>query len=93
MVVTSHWPEVMKELPDYVVWLDEGEVVEEGDPETVVGKFLEHVPELKERKRVEFVNPIIKVRNLKNIIIQLKEVWSKLLMVYLSMFMREKYLE
>lgn len=65
MVVTSHWPEVMKELPDYVVWLDEGEVVEEGDPETVVGKFLEHVPELKERKRVEFVNPIIKVRNLK----------------------------
>ncbi|HEX7468686.1 MAG TPA: ATP-binding cassette domain-containing protein, partial [Methanobacterium sp.] len=29
MVVTSHWPEVMRHLSDYAIWLDKGEIIEE----------------------------------------------------------------
>lgn len=44
MVITSHWPEVMTELADKVIWLEEGQIREEGDAEEVVLKFLETVP-------------------------------------------------
>ncbi len=27
MVVTSHWPEVMRHLSDYAIWLDKGEII------------------------------------------------------------------
>lgn len=65
MVVTSHWPEVMRHLSDHVIWLDKGEVIEEGDPELVVQNFMDHVP-LPE-KMVEFKTggPIIKMEDVK----------------------------
>lgn len=65
MVVTSHWPEVMRHLSDYAIWLDKGEIIEEGDPETVVQSFMSHVP-LPEKK-VEFKTggPIIKMEEVK----------------------------
>ena len=44
MVITSHWPEVMRKLSDYVIWLENGEITHEGDPETVVQTFLDSVP-------------------------------------------------
>ncbi len=44
MVITSHWPEVMRKLSDYVIWLEKGEIIHEGDPETVVQTFLDSVP-------------------------------------------------
>jgi len=44
MVITSHWPEVMRKLSDYVIWLEKGEIIHEGDPRTVVQKFLDNVP-------------------------------------------------
>ncbi len=65
MVVTSHWPEVMRHLSDYAIWLDKGEIIEEGDPKTVVQSFMSHVP-LPEKK-VEFKTggPIIKMEEVK----------------------------
>lgn len=65
MVVTSHWPEVMRHLSDYAIWLDKGEIIEEGDPETVVKSFMSHVP-LPE-KRIEFKTgrPVIKMEEVK----------------------------
>lgn len=44
MVITSHWPEVMVELADHVIWLEDGVIKEEGDPKTVVDNFLATVP-------------------------------------------------
>lgn len=44
MLITSHWPEVMNELADKVIWLDEGEIIEEGPSQEVVEKFLKTVP-------------------------------------------------
>lgn len=65
MVITSHWPEVMNKLSDYVIWLEKGEIIHEGDPETVVQKFMDSVP-LPEKKQVERSdNPIIKMENVK----------------------------
>ena len=65
MVVTSHWPEVMRHLSDYAIWLDKGEIIEEGNPETVVQSFMSHVP-LPEKK-IEFKTggPIIKMEGVK----------------------------
>jgi methyl coenzyme M reductase system subunit A2 len=44
MIITSHWPEVMNKLADNVIWLENGEIREEGNPETVVNNFLATVP-------------------------------------------------
>ncbi|MCC7554076.1 MAG: methyl coenzyme M reductase system, component A2 [Methanobacteriaceae archaeon] len=51
MLITSHWPEVMNKLADYVIWLEKGEIVEEGNSEEIVQKFLDTVP-LPEKKEV-----------------------------------------
>ncbi len=65
MVITSHWPDVMRKLSDYVIWLEKGEIIHEGDPETVVQKFLDNVP-LPEKREAEIAdNPIIKIENVK----------------------------
>lgn len=65
MIVTSHWPEVMRELSDYAIWLDKGKITHEGDPELVVKKFLDNVP-LPEKRKVGKTNiPIIKMKNVK----------------------------
>jgi len=39
MIITSHWPEVMRKLSDNVIWLKKGEKFDEVDPEFVVKKF------------------------------------------------------
>ena len=44
MLITSHWPEIMNDLADHVIWLENGEIKEEGEPEGVVNHFLETVP-------------------------------------------------
>ncbi len=65
MIITSHWPEVMRKLSDHVIWMEKGEIIEEGDPKEVVGKFLEQVP-LPEKKEVfKTGGPIIKMTRVK----------------------------
>ena len=44
MLITSHWPEVMIELADQVIWLESGQIKEEGEPAVVVDHFMETVP-------------------------------------------------
>lgn len=41
MVFTSHWPEAIEEMADYAIWLDSGNVVEEGKPRAICEKFME----------------------------------------------------
>ena len=54
MLITSHWPEVMIELADNVIWLENGQIKEEGDPHEVVDHFLETVPVPKKPEIPEF---------------------------------------
>lgn len=65
MLVSSHWPEVMKKLSDYVIWLDNGKIIQEGDPKTVVGKFMDTVPLPEKKTSINTDNPIIKLDNVK----------------------------
>lgn len=65
MVITSHWPEVMRKLSDNVIWLEKGEIVDEGDPETVVKRFLEQVPLPEKRAEYHTGGPMIKMENVK----------------------------
>lgn len=65
MVITSHWPEVMRKLSDYVIWLEQGEIIEEGDPEEVVNKFMKQVPIPEKRDYLKTGGPIIKMEGVK----------------------------
>ena len=55
----------MENLSDHVIWLDKGEIIEEGDPETVVKSFMEHVPQPKISETFETGGPIIKMDDVK----------------------------
>ena len=65
MVITSHWPEVMKKLSDHVIWLEKGEIIEEGNPEEVVASFMEKVPLPEIKDEFEIGGPIIKMEEVK----------------------------
>ncbi len=65
MVITSHWPEVMRQLSDHVIWLEKGEIVEEGNPETVVQSFLDQVPLPEKKTEFKTGGPIIKMEGVK----------------------------
>ena len=65
MVITSHWPEIMEDLADYVIWLDDGEIYEEGNPKEIVDKFLETVPLADQVERHEHNEEEIKIENIK----------------------------
>jgi methyl coenzyme M reductase system subunit A2 len=65
MVITSHWPEVMKKLSDYVIWLEKGEIIEEGTPNEVVAKFMAQVPLPEKAEEFDVGGPIIEMKNVK----------------------------
>lgn len=65
MLITSHWPEVMNELADKVIWLDAGEIIEEGPSEQVVENFLKTVPVPEKVENPEIGEVEIKINNVK----------------------------
>lgn len=65
MVITSHWPEVMRQISDYVIWLEKGEIVEEGNPEKVVESFMDQVPLPEKKEEFKTGGPIIKMEEVK----------------------------
>ncbi|GAB6055109.1 methyl coenzyme M reductase system, component A2 [Methanobacterium alkalithermotolerans] len=65
MVVTSHWPEVMKKLSDYVIWLEKGEIIAEGNPTEIVEKFMAQVPLPEKGEEFKSDAPIIEMKEVK----------------------------
>ena len=65
MLITSHWPEVMTELADNVIWLEDGEIKEEGDPQTVVKNFMATVPIPEKAEVPEFGEPEVVMEDVK----------------------------
>ena len=65
MLITSHWPEVMTELADNVIWLENGEIKEEGEPSDVVDHFLETVPVPEKPEIPEFGEKEIIIKDVK----------------------------
>ncbi|WP_456482220.1 methyl coenzyme M reductase system, component A2 [Methanopyrus sp.] len=64
MVITSHWPEVIEDISDKVMWLEDGCVKEVGEPSEVVSKYLELVEEV-EREEAEVGEDIIRAKDVK----------------------------
>ncbi|MCL2141664.1 MAG: methyl coenzyme M reductase system, component A2 [Methanimicrococcus sp.] len=64
MIITSHWPEVIKELAHKAVLLENGEIAEIGKPQDIISKFMEGYTGISTKKPSEFGEPIIKVENL-----------------------------
>ena len=65
MLITSHWPEVMIELADKVIWLENGKIKEGGDPHTVVENFMATVPIPKKPEIPEFGEPEVVLEDVK----------------------------
>ncbi|MBE6504704.1 MAG: methyl coenzyme M reductase system, component A2 [Methanobrevibacter millerae] len=65
MLITSHWPEVMTELADNVIWLEDGQIKEEGEPQTVVDNFMATVPVPEKPEIPEFGEPEVVLEDVK----------------------------
>lgn len=65
MIINSHWPEVIEDLSDRVIWLEKGEIKEEGNPKEIVDKFVEEIPLPKKHQAVTIGDPLIKMNDLK----------------------------
>ncbi len=65
MLITSHWPEVMTELADKVVWFEDGKIKEEGDPHVIVENFMATVPIPEKPEIPEFGEPEVVLEDVK----------------------------
>ncbi|MEM4540091.1 MAG: methyl coenzyme M reductase system, component A2 [Archaeoglobaceae archaeon] len=65
LILTSHIPEVIQELSDRVVWLQNGEIIAEGEPKELIQKFLAQVSveELKPQFKLE--ESILKLKDVR----------------------------
>ena len=64
LAITSHWSGVIEELADRAILLEEGEIIEQGDPKMVVERFMSMVGTVGSFT-AEIGEPIIKVKDLK----------------------------
>ncbi|MCQ6961897.1 ATP-binding cassette domain-containing protein [Methanolobus chelungpuianus] len=64
IIVVSHLPEVHLYLCDRIAYLEEGKLLETGEPEKVLRHFLKDISEQEELADLEIKEPVIKVRNL-----------------------------
>jgi methyl coenzyme M reductase system subunit A2 len=64
MVLTSHWPDVIEQLADKAILLENGEIIDEGDPLEVSARFMQNASLVRREKDVKVGEPIIRVRNL-----------------------------
>lgn len=64
MVLTSHLPEVIKNLADKAILLENGEIIQEGNPLEVCAAFMHKACMGKQEKRVMVGEPVIRVRDL-----------------------------
>ncbi len=62
-LVVSHLPEVHSYLAHRVIWLENGKIIEEGEPENVIKKFLKRMKPLVPLPKRESEKTVIKVTN------------------------------
>ncbi len=65
MVVTSHWPYVIKELSEKTLWLENGEIVKYGDSKAVVEEFESQVGAIEREEYTKIGEPKIKIDHCK----------------------------
>lgn len=65
MVINSHWPEVIEDLSDRVIWLDNGKIKQEGKPADIVAEFVKEIPLPKKHEEFATGAPLIEMKDLK----------------------------
>ncbi|RAP54148.1 MAG: methyl coenzyme M reductase system component A2, partial [Methanosphaera sp. rholeuAM130] len=65
MIINSHWPEVIEDLSDRVIWLEAGKIKEEGDPAIIVSEFVKEIPLPKKHEEFTTGGPLIEMKDLK----------------------------
>lgn len=65
MILTSHIPDVVKELSDRIVWLHRGEIVAEGKPEDLIKKFLSQVSAEEIKAEFKLEKDILRLKDVK----------------------------
>ncbi|MDI9645966.1 MAG: methyl coenzyme M reductase system, component A2 [Archaeoglobales archaeon] len=65
LILTSHIPQIIEKLSDRVVWLDRGRIVAEGDPKSIIKKFLEQVSKEEIKTEIAVEQEILKLRDVK----------------------------
>jgi methyl coenzyme M reductase system subunit A2 len=79
ILLVSHMPEVHRYLCDRVLMLDHGRIVDEGDPERIIRKFLEPL---------EPVKPLAPIADERHTMVWLDHVWKRYDMVTSHTLMR-----
>jgi methyl coenzyme M reductase system, component A2 len=64
MCLTSHWPEVIEQLADKAILLENGEVIQEGNPLEVSETFMKNACIIRQEKNTMVGESIIRVRDL-----------------------------
>ncbi len=65
MLINSHWPEVIKDLSDRVIWIDKGKIKVEGKPDEIVEQFVKEIPLPKKHETVSVGDKLIIMKDLK----------------------------
>jgi methyl coenzyme M reductase system subunit A2 len=79
ILLVSHMPDVHRYLCDRVLMLDQGRIVDEGDPERIIRKFLEPL---------EPVKPLVPIADERHTMVWLDHVWKRYDMVTSHTLMR-----
>lgn len=61
LVLVSHMPEIHKELSHRLLWLDNGEIIETGGVEDIIGKFISEIEASNAPKLLEKKQPFFKL--------------------------------
>jgi methyl coenzyme M reductase system subunit A2 len=64
MILTSHWTEVIEQLADKAILLENGEIVQEGNPLEVSAAFMHNASMVRQEKSAIVGEPIIRIRDL-----------------------------
>ncbi|MBC7085375.1 MAG: methyl coenzyme M reductase system, component A2 [Methanomethylovorans sp.] len=65
MVITSHWSEVVEDLADRAIILEDGVIIDEGEPSEMAKKFTGMTCTIEKKEDIAIGDPIIKVKNLR----------------------------
>ncbi|ADI74649.1 methyl coenzyme M reductase system, component A2 [Methanohalobium evestigatum Z-7303] len=64
MTITSHWPDVIKQMADKAIILDKGEIVNEGNPSEMADEFTNLACSIEKECKREIGDKILQVQNL-----------------------------
>ena len=70
MLLTSHWTEVIEQMADKAILLENGEIIQEGNPLEVSAVFMHSASMVRQEKSSMVGEPIIRVRDLRSVISQ-----------------------